>query len=165
MPGLGQAVLAGMELPDVARQGAEMRPPIVAAGAQRELLHHPLWAGAERARLSGKGLWGKLGSQRVASWTGSWVGGALCSVQTPLSLAFSSVPCSDVMGFPPQPPAGFLTVPALSQALLALTQPTRTAQRSSFCLQVFVVFFFNFSCLWWNIHMEGCLCHIHKDEK
>lgn len=142
MPGLGQAVLAGMELPDVARQGAEMRPLVVAPGGPKRAVppSTPSWyreSGAVTEGPLGKTLLAEGGlMDRELRW-----GGALCSVQTPLSLAFSSVPCGDVLGFPPQPSAGFLTVPALSQTLLALTQPTRTAQHSSFCLQVFVFFF------------------------
>lgn len=62
-PGGGWAVLAGTELPDVTRQGAEMRPPVVAMGGTERAVPLSISSGY-RAGLSGKGLRGKGCPQR-----------------------------------------------------------------------------------------------------
>lgn len=77
--GLGLAVLAGTELPEIARQGAKMRPPVVAMGDTKEVVL-PSASSGYQVGLAGKGLWGKGCSQSAGLMDREVRGGSvLCS--------------------------------------------------------------------------------------
>lgn len=120
-PGLRRAVHAGTEVSEEARQGAEMRSPVVAMGTWSRSAVCTRWC---RARLSGKGPWGKGCLRGEASSTGRR-GVALCSLHTPLPLTTHCALglCVCFLRQPAQL-AGF-TVSVLLQALLSLTWTIR----------------------------------------